>query len=99
MKKELISIACGIMLISAALPNIVAAEVLQPISGDIQGSIVQNVLSNVVLSLKQPLGVAAVPGSNDLIIVQSASGTISKWSNGTLQTIAGKGNTGYSDGQ
>ncbi|OMC77033.1 hypothetical protein BK125_15050 [Paenibacillus odorifer] len=99
MKKELISIACGIMLISAALPNIVAAEVLQPISGDIQGSIVQNVSSNVGLSLKQPLGVATVPGSNDLIIVQSASGTISKWSNGTLQTIAGKGNTGYSDGQ
>ncbi|MNO58044.1 Serine/threonine-protein kinase PknD [compost metagenome] len=100
MKKELISIACGFMLLSASLSNIVAAEAAQTtISGDVQGSIVQNGSSDAVSSLKQPLGVATVPGSNDLIIVQSGSGMISKWSNGDLQTVAGHDAEGYTDGK
>lgn len=99
MKKELISIVCGFMLISAVPSSIVTAEAVQPVSGNVQGSINQNISSNAVLSLKQPWGLTAVSGSNDLIIVQSGSSTISKWSNGELQTVAGQGAEGYIDGK
>ncbi|MEK3750970.1 hypothetical protein NYE25_22530 [Paenibacillus sp. FSL E2-8871] len=97
MKKEFTSIICGFILISGSLSSIVGAEAVQPISSNVQGSIDQNVSSNAVLSLKQPWGLTAVPGSNDLIIVQSGSGVISKWSNGELQTVAGQGAEGYID--
>ncbi|WP_339317897.1 stalk domain-containing protein [Paenibacillus sp. FSL R10-2734] len=97
MKKELISIVCGFMLISGSLSSIVTAEAVQNTSGDVQGTITQNASSNAVFSLKQPWGLTAVPGSNDLIIVQSGNGTISKWSNGELQTVAGQGAEGYID--
>jgi hypothetical protein len=99
MKKELISIVCGFMLISGPLSSIVTAEAVQPINGNVQGSIDQNISANAVLSLKQPWGLTAVPGSNDLIIVQSGSGIISKWSHGELQTVAGQGAEGYIDGK
>ncbi|MEK3985985.1 stalk domain-containing protein [Paenibacillus sp. FSL K6-3166] len=99
MNKKLISIACGFMLISATFSNIVAAETAQNTKDGIQGSIVKNGSSNAVSSLKQPLGVVTVPGSNDLIIVQSGSGTISKWSNGDLQTVVGHDAEGYTDGK
>ncbi|WP_340006223.1 SMP-30/gluconolactonase/LRE family protein [Paenibacillus sp. FSL K6-0276] len=97
MKKKLISIVCGFMFISGSLSSIVTAEAVQNTSGDVQGTITQNASSNAVLSLKQPWGLTTVPGSNDLIIVQSGSGTISKWSNGELQTVAGQGAEGYID--
>lgn len=99
MKKEFVSIICGFILISGSLSSIVGAAAVQPISSNVQGSIDQNFSSNAVLSLKQPWGLAAVPGSNDLIIVQSGSGVISKWSNGELQTVAGQGAEGYIDGK
>lgn len=99
MKKELISIVCGLMLVSAVPSSIVTAEAVQPTNGNVQVSIDHNISSNAVLSLKQPWGLTAVPGSNELIIVQSGNGTISKWSNGALQTVAGQGADGYIDGK
>lgn len=50
MKKELISIVCGLMLVSAVPSSIVTAEAVQPTSGNVQGSIDQNISSNAVLS-------------------------------------------------
>ncbi|WP_438348038.1 stalk domain-containing protein [Paenibacillus sp. FA6] len=104
MKKHYISITCAFVLLASAFittESVVDAQVSVTSKTTNDSVTTVNAKGNAVAyaaqNVNQPWGITAA-SDDSIIIVQSGSGQVSKWTNGKLVSIAGQDQSGYFDG-